>query len=180
MAGFARLLMQQYGTALDERAKDYLLRIHTSAQRMDTLITDALQYSKAVRAEPRLGPVDAAALLQGMVQTYPHLSPPHARVDIIEPIPRVLANTAGLTQVFSNLLSNSVKFVKPGQIPSIRVWAELHDESSAHPESKANRPLVRIWFEDNGIGIPKECQPRIFDMFQRLSEDYEAQALVWL
>jgi PAS domain S-box-containing protein len=176
MSGFARLMTQQYGTALDERAKDYLQRIHTSAQRMDNLITDALQYSQAVRSQPRLAPADPVPLLRGMVQCYPHLSPPNASVDIVEPIPRVLANTAGLTQVFSNLLSNAVKFVKPGLVPYIRIWAEARYEDD-HQKPGAQRRLIRIWFEDNGIGIPQQYQGRIFDMFQRLSEDYEGTGI---
>src|SRR5206468_1028463 len=43
---------------------------------------------------------------------------------ILEPLPPVLANEAGLAQCFSNLLSNAVKFVRPGQVPQIRIWAE--------------------------------------------------------
>ncbi len=36
---------------------------------------------------------------------------------------------------------------------------------------------VRLWFEDNGIGIPKEFQPRIFEMFQRLDKSYEGTGI---
>ncbi|HWH71853.1 MAG TPA: ATP-binding protein, partial [Candidatus Sulfotelmatobacter sp.] len=80
-------------------------------------------------------------------------------------------------QIFSNLLSNAVKFVAPGVHPRVRVRAEMERES----EKGANEDLgrengrkVRICVEDNGIGIPKEQQEKIFGMFQRMhrAEEY--------
>jgi signal transduction histidine kinase len=62
---------------------------------------------------------------------------------------------AGLTQCFSNLLGNAIKFVRQGEMPRIRIWAEPRGDH------------VRLWFEDNGIGISEEYQARIFGMFQR-------------
>jgi CheY-like chemotaxis protein len=73
----------------------------------------------------------------------------------------VLGNQAGLTQCFSNLLGNAVKFVRPGEKPQIRVWAE------------ERAGWARIWVEDKGIGISKEMLPRVFDMFSRGSKSYE-------
>ena len=75
--------------------------------------------------------------------------------------PRVAANEAALTQCVSNLLGNAVKFVAPGVIPHVRVWAEQHGEQ------------VRVFFQDNGIGIEKEAHEKIFTIFQRLSNHYE-------
>jgi len=61
-----------------------------------------------------------------------------------------------LTQAISNLLNNAVKFVAPGTRPTARVWTE----------PRADR--VRLWIEDNGIGIKPEYQHRLFGMFQRI------------
>ena len=72
----------------------------------------------------------------------------------------MLGNEAGLTQCFSNLLGNAVKFVAPDVSSRVRVWAETH----------GNR--VRLLFEDNGIGIEKEAQERIFGIFERLNTEY--------
>jgi signal transduction histidine kinase len=91
---------------------------------MDKLITDALQYSGVVREHPEPEPLDADALLRGMLESYPEFQPPHANIHIDTRLPVVLGNAAGLTQCFSNLLANAVKFVHPGQIPEVRVWAE--------------------------------------------------------
>ena len=103
---------------------------------------------------------------------------------------------AGLTQCFSNLLGNAVKFVKPGQKPEIRIWAEevqspkCKDQSPQAPAREHAPPsapdnsqglipsrFVRIWVEDKGIGIPKEAQGRVFDMFHRANKNYEGTGI---
>jgi signal transduction histidine kinase len=61
---------------------------------------------------------------------------------------------------------NAAKFVAPGVKPRIRVFAETHSPGT-----------VRIWVEDNGIGIAKEDQPKLFGMFQRMTRDYEGTGI---
>jgi signal transduction histidine kinase len=86
----------------------------------------------------------------------------NASVVVEKPIPEVLGNRTILSQIVSNLLSNAVKFVAPGIKPKIKIRAEYYDNS------------VRLWVEDNGIGIEPEYQQRIFRLFERLhsAEEY--------
>lgn len=165
ISGFIRRLEELLGTRLDGETKDCMQRIASSANRMDRLVTDSLSYSKTVQTELVLGPVDAANLLRGIIDSYPNLQSPKAHIQIDSEIPRVLANEAGLTQCFSNLLDNAVKFVEPGAIAEVRVRAE------------SRGGLVRIWFEDNGIGIPEPFRARLFQMFQRASRAYEGTGI---
>jgi signal transduction histidine kinase len=72
-----------------------------------------------------------------------------------------LGNEALLTQCFSNLLSNAIKFVSPGTRPRIRV------------RSETNENCVRIFIQDNGIGVSPEYQDRIFRLFERLHAAHE-------
>lgn len=162
MRGFTQLLQEGASAkALDAAAKAHLERIKMSASRMDAMITDALQYSWALRGVFSIRPVDVATLLRDMLESYPELHPPHAQIDLDGKFPLVLANEAGLTQCFSNLLGNAVKFVAPGTEPRVRVRAETRGD------------FVRLWVEDNGTGIPKEYHERIWVMFQRLGEAFE-------
>jgi len=163
--GFIGTLEEQLDGRLDSETKDCMDRIASSARRMDRLITDALSYSRTVQTELRLSVVDAAALLRGIIDSYPNLQPPKARIRIDSEIPKVLANEAGLTQCFSNLLDNAVKFVEPSAIAEVGIRAETHDG------------LVRIWFEDNGIGIPELFRPRLFQMFQRANKAYDGTGI---
>ncbi len=161
-AGALEGLLQRDSSA---EVKECLERISRSVRRMDRLITDALNYSKAVRQELILSPVDAAELLRGIVESYPDLQPPKAHIHIEGALPRILANEAGLTQCFSNLLDNAVKFVQPGKLPEVRIRAEARDG------------MARFWFEDNGIGIPEAIRPRLFQMFQRAGKSYEGTGI---
>ena len=163
--GFAKTLEELVGGRLDGETKECLHRIGSSAQRMDRLITDALSYSKTVQSELALAAVDTAGLLRGIVESYPHFQAPKACITIDGEIPKVLANEAGLTQCFSNLLDNAVKFVGAGALAEVRIRAEKHNGT------------VRIWFEDNGIGIPELFRPRLFQMFQRADKTYEGTGI---
>ncbi len=157
MEGFASLLMTDYGPHLDETAQSYLERIGTAARRMDGLIMDILSYSKIVRGELELQPVDVEKLIREVIPSYPSLQSDQADISVEGPLPRVMANEAALIQVISNLLGNAVKFVSPGVRPRVRVRAERADDH------------VRLWFEDNGIGIAKDLVPRLFNIFVRLN-----------
>ncbi|HWH71764.1 MAG TPA: PAS domain S-box protein, partial [Candidatus Sulfotelmatobacter sp.] len=175
LRGYGEVLEELCGVCPQPEQKLYLRRIMTAAERMDALIRDALNFSQAVRQELPLEPVDAGRLLRGMLDTYPELQPSKAQIRIEGELPVVLANEAGLTQCFSNLLGNAVKFVRPGQTPAVRIWAEPRLPST--PNSQLSTPFVRIWVEDQGIGIPRLMLPRVFDMFSRGHKKYEGTGI---
>ncbi|MDO8544574.1 MAG: response regulator [Opitutaceae bacterium] len=167
MLGFSSVLIADHTAQLDDSAREYLRRIAASAGRMDLLIVDVLNYTKVARGELELRSVDVERLLHDVIATYPALDHAGAGISVEGPLPRVLANEAALTQVFSNLLENAVKFVAPGVRPRVRVWGA---EAGGR---------VRLWFEDNGIGIPKDAQARLFNMFVRMNraERYEGTGI---
>jgi len=125
---------------------------------MDELINDCLNYSRVLLEERLLQPVDLGQLLRGIVESYPNLQLPQADIELQINGLVVLGNRSGLTQCFSNLLGNAVKFVSQGTLPHVRVRAENKTAS------------VRIWVEDNGIGIPISVQNKLFGMFQRVHQ----------
>jgi PAS domain S-box-containing protein len=168
MQGFGGLLLEDTGNHLTSNSADYLRRIVGSAHRMDALIRDSLQYARVVRESVPLDSVQPALILRGILESYPNLQPPNVHIQLIEPFPPVIANEAGLAQCFSNLLVNAAKFVKSGVTPEIRIWAE-----TVEGKSNTSAKFVRFWFEDNGIGIPREFHERIFVMFQQLNKNYD-------
>lgn len=198
MQSFATLLQEECARDLSPQGLDYFRRIRESADRMDRLVTDALNYSRLVREELPIAPVEVGKLLRSLLETYPDLQSTAADICIEFTQRIVLGNESLLTQCFSNLLSNAVKFVSPGCRARVRVWAEsagaerqsgrasergpIASESTLHAP---DAPHVRFWIEDNGIGIPKEAQQKIFGMFQRLHRDQEypgtgiGLAIVW-
>ncbi len=177
MQGFSDILIKEYAAKIDTDGQRYLRRIALSADRMDHLIEDVLNYSKVVRAELPLESIAIDTLLQGMLETYPVFFPDEADIQVQTPMPRVVGNEAALTQVFSNLLGNAIKFVTPGLKPMIRVWAEevnvscastsSHDGMSGNGEGRGIRFLV----QDNGIGIAPDQHEKIFEIFQRINKN---------
>jgi PAS domain S-box-containing protein len=161
MQGFAGILQEDESEHLSETGMDYLRRIAASANRLDLLIRDVLSYSQISRGDLRLDPVNVERLLHDILESYPNLQSAKAEIQVEGSIPKVIANTAALTQVISNLLGNAVKFVKPGVRPQVRIHAEEKGE------------YVRVWFDDNGIGVPKELREKIFEIFQRLNPPSE-------
>jgi signal transduction histidine kinase len=131
-------------------------------------------------------------VLRGVLESYPELQEPEVIIQVVEPMPAIIANETGLAQCFSNILVNAVKFVKPGQVPEVRIWAEVEEaphpgstdpaiqqSDSNSPETQQSRPpaVVRFLFEDNGIGIPLEYRDRIFRMFQQLDKSYDGTGI---
>jgi signal transduction histidine kinase len=165
MQGFADLMTEACAKCPEAEPKMFLQRIETSAARMDSLITDALNYSRAVRQELAVTPMDAGVLLRGMLDSYPEFQPSKAQIQIAGELPLVMGNEAALTQCFSNLIGNAVKFVKTGQKPEITVRGETRDG------------WVRIWVEDKGIGIPKIMQTRVFELFSRGHQSYQGTGI---
>jgi signal transduction histidine kinase len=157
MQGFAEALLEDYGDRLDDVGRDYATRVVNASKRMDLLIQDLLAYSRLTRTEIELRPTDVAQLAHGIVaQNDFTLRRNGAQIEIVEPMPHVHAHRATLTQVLTNLLSNAVKFVPPSVVPRVVVRGERQDGR------------VRVWVEDNGIGIPPEHHDRIFRVFERL------------
>jgi PAS domain S-box-containing protein len=169
MHGFAQLVIDEYAKELPEEGRRYLRHISASASRLDQLIRDVLNYSRIVREELKLERVNVDQLVCDILDTYPSLSEANSAIQVEGALPHVIGNVAALTQVFSNLLNNAVKFVAPGQTPSVRVWAQ----------TKRGGNTARFWIEDNGIGIPPELQGRLFGIFQRLHgpEPYEGTGI---
>jgi PAS domain S-box-containing protein len=169
MQGFAAILMEDCGDEISPEARACLERITASAERMDRLIQDVLTFSRVARTDFLMERIDLDRLIRGIVESYPSLQPPRASISIEGKLPIVLGNAAGLTQCLSNLLGNAVKFVALDTSPQVRVWAE--------PLASSSVPFVRLYIQDNGIGIPHEAHEKIFEIFQRLSKRYDGTGI---
>jgi PAS domain S-box-containing protein len=165
MSAFAGLVSEKLAASADAETHEYCRRIQLAAGRLDKLIQDALQYTKAVLREMPPEPVDLSKLLPSLIETYPNLQPDKADIYIEGQLPVVMGNDALLTQCFSNLLGNAVKFVARGTRPRV------------HIRSETTGAMARICVQDNGIGIPQHAHERLFKMFQRLTIGYEGTGI---
>jgi signal transduction histidine kinase len=126
---------------------------------MDLLIEDVLKLSRLGREPIRLQALDLEKILRKVIAEMPQVQESLAEISVAQPLHKVLGHESLLSQCASNLLGNAVKFVAPGVRPQVNIWTEAFNDR------------VRVWIKDNGVGIPKGKQDRIFGLFQRLHHD---------
>jgi signal transduction histidine kinase len=158
MRGYAELLLPEQQ---QDTSQNFCRRIIDSADRMDNLIQDSLNYARIMRHHLPKVAIDLHAFVLGLIESYPNLEQHKSKITIQGELPWIQGNHAMLTHCFSNLLNNALKFVPPGEQPRITIRAE-----------KGTGTTVRIWVEDKGVGIPSKDHKRIFDMFQQVSKAY--------
>jgi len=159
MQGFSDLVLEDARDRLHSSEQDYLKKIGQAAQRMDMLIRDLLSYSRLGLAEVKAERVDLGALVREVLRGMEtELQTRNAEIRVEDGIPNVLAQRPILFQVVANLISNSAKFVAPGVSPKIRIASTSRDG------------WVRVFFEDNGIGVDPQHREKLFGVFERLQD----------
>jgi PAS domain S-box-containing protein len=168
IGGFATLLEQRAGAALDETARRHLSTIVEAAARMTRLIDDLLLFSRTGRAEFRPARV-ALAPIVAEAQREVLAAAGGARVEItVAPLPEVVGDAALLKQVFVNLIGNAVKYSQPSPSPRVEVG------QSGPPGREAV-----IFVRDNGVGFDMQYAHKLFGVFQRLhgSDEFEGTGI---
>lgn len=174
MSGFAQALMDGDMTRLGPQGADYVRRIANSAKRMDTLLQDLLEYSRVARASMPPMSVDLDGVVSEIVTLREReIQEKQAQVEVKSPLGTVCAHLPTVQQILGNLVDNGLKFVSPGKLPHLRIWTEeasSHNGGSGKEFGSGNpaQSVLRIWVEDNGIGIEKEFYEKIFGLFERL------------
>jgi signal transduction histidine kinase len=158
LTGYVNVLMEDYGDRLDEEGRGHLQALDRAANRMDCLTRDLLAYGRVAREAVQLEAVRLQQIIEEIVMLTQagHGEPPQITIETGQS--EILANRFLLEQCVSNLLSNAAKFVRPGTKPEICIRAE----------SKPGQ--VRLWVEDNGIGIDPSYHSRIFSIFERVGD----------
>ena len=157
ITGFTEALAEDYADRFNERGREYLNDIISAAGRMSLLVQDLLEYGRVSRVSM---PLEAVSVLNAVRDAVKELDKEaHKRLTIsISPDLLVRAPSRVLTQIIANFLSNAFKFQAKEVVPQVRVSAELRES------------MVRISVMDKGIGIAREHQERIWNIFERLHD----------
>ncbi len=160
IAGYARFLHEDFATKLPDEGLDYLRRIEASAARLDRLIIDLLGYTRVQQVPLIQEEVDLNTVVDRVIEQVRGEMDVYGLVlDVVYPLGKVRADSATLEHVFSNLISNAVKFRRNGVPPVIKIHSEKRDGR------------LRVWVDDNGIGIDPRFKERVFGMFERLNPE---------
>ena len=155
MTAFSQLLQQQYSNQLDTTASNYLTNIVEGGVRMQALIDGILTISRVANQRQMFETVDVQHILEmALANLRTTLADSQATITY-DALPTLTVDSHQITQLFQNLISNSVKF-RGTELPHIHIAA-------AH---QRDRWIFSV--QDNGIGITKDHQERIFRLFQRL------------
>jgi signal transduction histidine kinase len=157
MEGLAQALLDNHVGTLDPDGREFARRIVGAARDMDALIRDLLAYSRLSHAEIRTEHVDLEAVIRDVLAKLEGLVRERdAEVDVDGSLAPVQGHRTTLLQVVENLVSNAIKFVAGGRRPRVRLRTDERDGR------------IRLWVEDNGIGIAAEDCQRIFMPLERL------------
>ena len=135
-----------------EEGRRGLAAIRRGARRMADLIDGVLTYSRATAHTGTALPVDPLPIVREVVADLDAA----ASVQVAEMFPLVAVEPVQLRPLLQNLITNALKFARPGLPPRAQVNATTKDA------------MVEIVVADNGIGIPADVRPQVFALFQRL------------
>lgn len=152
---YTELLSQRYKGQFDARADELIAHVLAGTRTMETLIHEILQYATAGEEAPRES-VNLCEAVQTVTRGLAALMEETGAEVICEDLPMVSASPVQMQQLFQNLIGNAIKYRRPGVTPQVRIRSEFF------------RDQWSICIIDNGEGIPKEHQERIFAPLSRL------------
>ncbi|MBN2441314.1 MAG: substrate-binding domain-containing protein [Spirochaetales bacterium] len=168
---FSNRLLNQYDKTIDDKGIDYLKRMGNAADRMQILINNLLDYSHLTTKARPFSRVNLSLIVQEVLTDIELLIEQKQAVINIDELPFIDADPNQIQQLFQNLLTNALKFSKPGKHPQIKISHSFLNEQ--------NITYCEIVIEDNGIGIKEQYFDKIFGIFQRLHtrKEYEGTGI---
>ncbi len=154
--GFSRIVIEDYEDKLDDEGKRLLNVVRENTQKMGQLIDDILLLSRAGRQEMRISPIDMESLVKNI---FEELKPSMEDRDVqleIKSLPQAYGDRTLITQVLTNLISNSIKFTRIRENAVIEVGAKKEKDENIY------------YVKDNGAGFDMKYVNKLFGLFQRL------------
>jgi signal transduction histidine kinase len=160
--GFSQILLEEHAGQLDGEGRRLLDVVSANARKMGQLIDDLLAFARLGRASVRRAPVDMRAMAGAVFAELVPGEPARARVELkLGPLPPASADPALMRQVWTNLLSNALKYSGGRERAVVEVSGERDGD----------RLVYRV--RDNGVGFDPRYAEKLFGVFQRLHSSTE-------
>jgi PAS domain S-box-containing protein len=157
---FCNLLLSNASEKLDDDETDYLNRINNASTRMKQLIEDLLVLSQVNRKYLDVESLDLNRLVEQIEMDLEALIKEKKAEVVFSDLPTIKCHRIWIQQLFTNLISNGIKF---NESVDPKIWIDFEEHYDYHQFS----------IKDNGIGIEEKDFPRIFQLFQRLHTEDE-------
>ena len=159
--GFASILVEDYTKHLDAEGRRTLGIICAEAKRMGQLIDDLLAFSRIGRQAMQRAEIDMAALAQRAFNESAALAPDRDVRFTLGPLPPAQGDPALLPHVWTNLISNAIKYTRPKPVAEIEVTGRMDGGELVY------------CVKDNGVGFDMQYAQNLFGVFQRLHGESE-------
>ncbi|ESQ78608.1 PAS domain S-box protein [Asticcacaulis sp. YBE204] len=158
IANFSEIIRDDYADRLDADAKEYLDILAGSAERLQAMIRDLLQYARLGREGLTYAEIDLYDQLSHVRENLGEMIRESKAVVRIDPMPRVHGNAVQLLRLFQNLIANAIKYQPADNVPHVVVSAR--DDGTQW----------RFCVADNGVGIDGAFHQHVFEPFRRLQQ----------
>jgi light-regulated signal transduction histidine kinase (bacteriophytochrome) len=167
-------IVEKDSATLSDKAKEYFERTQVAANRMQTLISDLLQFSRAAKADKIFYPTDLNVLLENSIQELGDLIEENGVVIKYPILPTLEVIPFQIQQLFTNLIGNALKYRKAEAKPIIKIESNIVlGQELNFPIADAKKNYCLITIADNGIGFEQQYAETIFTLFQRLHHNSE-------
>ena len=165
VGGFSAILMEEHGQRLGEAGTGLLRRVDDGARKMGELIDGLLQFSRVSRVELKRQITDMDALLREVLVDYKTQIETQGIQLAVRPLGHAACDRGAFVHLFSNLISNAVKYTRSRPLPRIEIGCEESGGETVY------------YVTDNGIGFDMKDADRLTQVFQKLHSNYEGSGI---
>ncbi|CAH8283190.1 PAS domain S-box-containing protein [Mariniflexile fucanivorans] len=171
---FALRIQDTEAENFTEKSKDYFGKVIKAVNRMQSLIENLLAYSKINITKKDFEKVDLNHVLAKVKEDLTTNISNSSTEIISDNLPKIMGVTFQMEQLFTNLISNAIKYKRTDETPRIQIQY-IKVSATELPDSvqKEHKQYHKITFIDNGIGFKQQYAEKIFEVFQRLHQKTE-------
>jgi PAS domain S-box-containing protein len=172
---FGDRLQTKFSKDIAQEGIDYIKRMQSASERMQTLIDDLLMFSRVTRTDEDYVDVDLHDHLSKIVEDLEFtIEKKNATIDLM--VNHTIKAIPGqIRQLFQNLMSNAIKFTQEGVAPVVEIKSEIFRGDAIAESLEQSKDYCVITVKDNGIGFDQQYADKIFELFQRLHTRNEYQ-----